>query len=77
MSIQSTGLSDHESGALAADRVYSLAYFADVVGISLPTLRRLINRGVGPQLTKLSERRIGVRGRHGTAWLDGRARSAA
>jgi predicted DNA-binding transcriptional regulator AlpA len=61
-----------ESGGLNPDRVYSLAFIADLAGISLATLRRLIRAGDGPQLTRISERRVGIRGRHGTAWLDAR-----
>jgi hypothetical protein len=76
MSICSTGLSDHEvalPGALAADRVYNLSEFATIAGLSLATLRRLIKSGDGPAITHLSERRCGIRGRHGVAWLDSRA----
>ena len=77
MSIQMTGLSDHEKGALLADRVYSLSDFADFAGVSLATLRRLIQTGEGPTITTLSARRVGVRGRHGSAWLDSRATPVA
>jgi len=80
MSISSTGLSDHETalpGALAADRVYTFDDFAKIAGISTITLRRLIRAGKGPIVTWLSERRGGIRGRHGAAWLDSRATSAA
>jgi len=62
-----------EGGGLHPDRVYPLAYFADLAGVSLATLRRLIRAGDGPQVTRLSERRVGIRGRHGTTWLDSRA----
>jgi hypothetical protein len=76
MSIRSTGLSDHETalpGALAADQVYSFDEFAKLAGISTQTLRRMIQSGTGPVVTWMSARRGGVRGRHGTAWLDSRA----
>ncbi len=73
----STGLWDQEAlpGALLADKVYDLPTFAVFAGISLATLRRLIRAGDGPQITELSERRIGIRGRHGSAWLDSRAKA--
>jgi len=79
MSIQSTGLLDHEAlpGALMADKVYDLATFAVFAGVSLATLRRLIRAGDGPQITEWSQRRGGVRGRHGSAWLDSRAKAVA
>jgi len=78
MSIPSTGLSDSEAlaGALA-DKVYDLPTFAVFAGISLATLRRLIRAGDGPQITGVSQRRVGVRGRHGSAWLDSRAKAVA
>ncbi len=79
MSIPSTGLSDSEAlaGALLADKVYDLPTFAVFAGISLATLRRLIRAGDGPQITGVSQRRVGVRGRHGSAWLDSRAKAVA
>jgi predicted DNA-binding transcriptional regulator AlpA len=70
MSIASTGLSRSEK----LDRVHSLSEFAAIVGISLPTLRRLIASGTGPQITQLSARRVGVRDSHGQEWLEARAR---
>jgi hypothetical protein len=42
----------------------------------LATLRRLIRAGIGPQMTMLSPRRVGIRGRHGSAWLDSRTTPA-
>jgi predicted DNA-binding transcriptional regulator AlpA len=55
------------------DRVLSLAEFAQLAGLSVPTVRRLLRIGDGPTITRLSTRRIGVRIRHGRAWLDARA----
>jgi predicted DNA-binding transcriptional regulator AlpA len=72
MSIASTGLARSEKHKL--DRVHSLGEFAAIVGISLPTLRRLISAGEGPQITQLSARRVGVRDSHGQQWLEERAR---
>jgi predicted DNA-binding transcriptional regulator AlpA len=54
------------------DRVLMLSEFAAIAGISFVTLRRLIARGEGPAVTKLSERRRGIRWRHGREWLDAR-----
>jgi hypothetical protein len=47
------------------------------VGISLATGRRLVAAGDGPRVTRLSERRIGVRERDHLAWLDARATNTA
>jgi hypothetical protein len=72
--------SDHESprhGALLADKIYSFDEFANLAGVSTQTLRRLIQAGAGPVVTWMSARRGGVRGRHGAAWLDSRARPTA
>ena len=52
------------------DRVLMLSEFAIMAGISLVTLRRLIARGEGPAVTKLSTRRLGVRVSHARAWLN-------
>lgn len=56
-----------------ADRVESLGEFADRTGMSMSTLRRLIDRGEGPVVTRLSERKVGIRSSHGDVWLDSRA----
>lgn len=58
---------------LADDRVLTLSEFANIAGISLVTLRRRIAAHDGPIITKLSERRIGIRVRHAREWLDARA----
>ena len=58
---------------LADDRVLTLAEFAKIAGISLVTLRRRIAAHDGPIVTKLSERRLGIRVRHAREWLDARA----
>jgi predicted DNA-binding transcriptional regulator AlpA len=55
------------------DCVLTLSQFASNAGISLVTLRRLIARGEGPAVTKLSTRRLGIRLRHARQWLDARA----
>jgi predicted DNA-binding transcriptional regulator AlpA len=58
---------------MAEDRVLTLPEFAKIAGISVVTLRRRIAARDGPTITRLSERRIGIRVRHGRAWLDARA----
>jgi hypothetical protein len=55
------------------DPVRSLPEFAALAGISLRTLRRLIDAGDGPIITRLSPRRLGIRVSHGDASLDSRA----
>jgi hypothetical protein len=58
---------------LVEDRVLTLSEFAKIAGISLVTLRRRIAAHDGPTVTKLSERRLGIRVRHAREWLDARA----
>jgi predicted DNA-binding transcriptional regulator AlpA len=58
---------------LADDRVLTLSEFAKLAGISVVTLRRRIAAHDGPIVTKLSERRLGIRLRHAREWLDARA----
>jgi predicted DNA-binding transcriptional regulator AlpA len=61
---------------VGGDSVRSLPEFAALAGISLRTLRRLIDAGDGPVITRLSPRRLGIRVSHGDAWLDSRAGKA-
>jgi hypothetical protein len=51
-------------------RVRSLSETAEIAGISLATLRRAIDEGSGPILTRVSARCVGVRDDHREAWLD-------
>jgi predicted DNA-binding transcriptional regulator AlpA len=53
----------------AADPVRSLRYTASVLGISVATLRRLIDDGVGPRVVRVSERRPGIRDSERERWL--------
>jgi hypothetical protein len=62
---------------MADDRVLKLAEFAEIAGIAVITLRRCLAAQDGPIVTRLSRRRIGIRVRHGRAWLDARARARA
>jgi glycine/D-amino acid oxidase-like deaminating enzyme len=55
------------------DVVDPLEVVANDANLSLSTLRREISRGRGPTITRLSERRLGVRRRHRREWLDSRA----
>ena len=59
------------------DRVTSFAAWCEAVGISLATGRRLIASGDGPVITRLSDRRIGIRGRDHVEWLNRRAASSS
>jgi len=60
---------------LNEDLVLGLPQAASNADLSLATLRRLIARGEGPRVTKLSTRRLGIRVRHLREWLDARASS--
>lgn len=61
------------------DCVRSLRDAAKLLGVSIATLRRMIASGEAPIVTRLSERRLGIRDSHRLAWLDARTckRSAA
>jgi predicted DNA-binding transcriptional regulator AlpA len=56
------------------DPVITLKQAANTTGLSVATLRRLIDRGQGPAVTQLSERRLGFRESHLTKWLNSRVR---
>jgi predicted DNA-binding transcriptional regulator AlpA len=56
------------------DRVMTLKQAADATGLSVATLRRLIDRGEGPAVTQLSDRRVGFRESHLSKWLNARVR---
>lgn len=74
MSLQSHGTAPHIEGA---DYVRSLQETAKLLGISTPTLRRMIASGEAPVVTRLSERRLGIRDSHRMAWLDARGSKSA
>jgi predicted DNA-binding transcriptional regulator AlpA len=70
----STGLSRKERGAgIGVDRVRSLQETAELLGIGIATLRRMIAAGTGPTVTRLSARRLGIRDSHREAFLDAHA----
>jgi predicted DNA-binding transcriptional regulator AlpA len=63
-----------QRGEYMLDRVISLRQAAECTGLSVATIRRLIERGDGPPLTMLSPRRQGIRESHLTKWLNSRVR---
>jgi predicted DNA-binding transcriptional regulator AlpA len=76
MSGFSTGLSrDERSGAARPqpDFVRTIKQTAEILGIGVPSLRAMIARGEGPQVTRLSARRIGIRDSARQTWLDAQA----
>ena len=58
-------------------RVRSIDERAAEAGIHGDTLRDEIARGVGPIVTRLSPRRLGIREDHWTQWLNARAKAPA
>jgi predicted DNA-binding transcriptional regulator AlpA len=56
------------------DRVFPVRQAAEIIGLSVPTLRRVIAAGNGPPLIQLSPRRQGIRESHLNEWLSGRLR---
>jgi predicted DNA-binding transcriptional regulator AlpA len=58
------------------DRVITFAAWCEACGFSPATGRRLIAAGDGPVITRLSDRRIGIRGRDHVEWLNRRASTA-
>jgi hypothetical protein len=52
------------------DRVQPFLAWCERCGFSPATGRRLVASGKGPRITRLSERRIGVRERDHLSWLD-------
>jgi hypothetical protein len=52
------------------DCVRTIAQTAQILGIGEPSLRQIIDRGERPRVTRLSERRLGIRDSHREAWLD-------
>jgi predicted DNA-binding transcriptional regulator AlpA len=65
-----------ESTTLNFDRVVSEAVAAEIVGVSIDTLRRVCGRGEGPRRIKLSPRRVGYRIRDLESWLNERSRDS-
>jgi hypothetical protein len=59
------------------DRVCSFRAWCQRIGVSEATGRRMLRDGLGPKITKLSERRFGIRERHHLEWLDAQARDSS
>ena len=59
--------------AATPDCVRSLDYTARIADMSKDTLRRLIAIGVGPRVTRLSIRKVGVRDSDRERWLSERS----
>jgi predicted DNA-binding transcriptional regulator AlpA len=56
----------------AITRIHSEKATAEILGLSVPTLRRLVAGGDGPKRIKLSARRIGYSDTAIAAWLETR-----
>lgn len=56
------------------DRVLPVRQAAEIIGLSVPTFRRVIAAGKGPPLIQLSPRRQGIRESHLTKWINERVR---
>jgi predicted DNA-binding transcriptional regulator AlpA len=52
------------------NRVQTIDDWCKRIGVSRATGRRLLSMGKGPRITRLSERRIGIRESDYLAWLD-------
>jgi hypothetical protein len=68
-----TNPNDNSTPGQGINRIRSLREYAELNGISIATLRRLIRNGDGPMTTRMSARRVGVRDDHGRQWQDARA----
>jgi hypothetical protein len=58
-------------------RVLSFRQWCELNGFSPATGRRIIAAGIGPIVTQLSARRIGITVANNCVWQESRARSAA
>ncbi len=59
------------------DRVLDFPTVAELLAVSLATLKRRIAAGHGPKVTRLSERRLGIRASHLREWLNKQEVTAA
>jgi predicted DNA-binding transcriptional regulator AlpA len=59
------------------DRIWTFEEFAKQNSISTATLERVIRRGEGPKVVKLSPRRLGIRESDGAAWQAARIQERA
>ncbi len=60
----------------ALDHIVTESATAEIIGVSKPTLRRMVDRGEGPRRLKLSTRRVGYRLSDLEQWLSGRGQTA-
>jgi predicted DNA-binding transcriptional regulator AlpA len=72
----STGSTREERGAGTAvagslDPVLTIIEVAKLLSLGEHTFRTMLREGRGPTVTKLSHRRIGIRGSHLQQWLNG------
>jgi excisionase family DNA binding protein len=56
-------------------RVLTVIEAARLIGVSHPTIKRIIASGNGPPIIQIGKRRIGIRISDLRRWLDGRVRS--
>lgn len=56
------------------DRILSFRQWCELNGISEKTGRRLVKRGEGPTVTRLTDVKIGVSVRNNRIWQESRAR---
>ena len=61
----------------ASRRVMTFREWCELNSIAKNTGRRLMARGEGPRITRLSENRIGIREDHNAEWQDRRIRDSA
>lgn len=59
------------------DRLRSIPETAEVLGLGVATLRRMIASGKGPAVTHLSARRRGIRDSHLQIWINAQAKVAS
>lgn len=57
---------------LSPRRIMSFAQWCELLGISAATGRRILARGEGPPVIRLSERRIGIDAHDNDSWLSSR-----
>jgi predicted DNA-binding transcriptional regulator AlpA len=62
----------NEPRSAEPDSVLSINEFSRLAGVSIATARRMIAADDAPIVTRLSQRRIGIRMRHLREWLDAR-----
>lgn len=64
---------ERKEALMRLDHVRTIEETCSLLGVSVPNFRAILARGEGPQVTRLSARRIGIRDSHRLAWLDKQA----